>query len=1201
MEFEVSTRDAQRHLDAIAADIAVKETEQTWEKMDAAIRKLKDLVPSCSAAQIAPFVRQNKARIEACLKTDRTRLSGSACELVLALAQSGSQQTASACELFVPALLALTSRTNRIFIQRSQAALLAVVAAGNPDHFVMRVCNEAKNKAKTTRFAVVEAVKVLITSHDADRIEQFCDALEVCLRATVDDSAVDVRQAARSAIEMYRVKVPNRSDRLLGSLSAKALKSLGLDHVAAPPREARPAFKRPKTAPAAASRARDPPIIMATSSRPGSAQDRSSSSLGSSSSSQKRADDDHEDPADPPMTPAAAYLKTVSTLASTARSTARIATTTSVPPTSFRPLGSAGAATPAPTPRGAAQESVNVPNLIMEARGANVTIRARAFERLAALLPTSSDLNRLQRSLIEAHLEHGLTATHPKPMLAALQNVARMMEMRVIPQSFFPDLIVKTAGILQNPQNKVKSNVTDACCTILQCVEAVQPAATVLAMLIEVLGHKDAGSKVRPVILGMLSRMLDADTAEALAAGTDPQALHVISLNALMVTLSPALVDSTCTEELRSVLTKLYVLDRSVLKAGRTAADRIRVQGLLSDVIQAERLAEAEAARVREAAAAAAAVAAEEAVAAEAEAEAEAEARANAREPTSPTDSPSRTRTRTRTSSSDVVMASRSDNPSPSEGADAPAAASPKRAAAADDHVQDIMDTEPPLSPLSTTYSPEPGSPLAERSTPAPAGKLFRSPRGRPPQQPMTPFGRVMAAVTAVATVQYVHKATPFAVPVRRAVPGTAPMAFSTSAVPVAFPESPSLVSTPLGIFGTQMPATDAPTTAARKRLLQSVTNSPLRKKQRTSKGSPTPARTVENEVAVPAQDAPKTLTVLETVAQQLEVADTEVATGRRVAAIQKDIELDGGVAHVVDRAIRDAGYDAQLLDASPMADLLLFVEHADLTQWAHALLDHVGRYLPDAQVAARTTPSPSEAMDVDVDAKTATSTGAPDSVTADTAAATAATNPAILHNALILAQQIFHHTSADQVSATVADTWLARTMTLPLPAMVPDLAFPAMTLVAELQLALAVRDSPAAAERLGTLFAAHPVTVLQLLQRLIVLDAQVFHDLAWFDAIVDAIAGPNSLPRVRAVCVNFLAAVWNVPALRNAVDAQVRKVARDRDAAWRAALLRRLLRAGVVIDEWDAVEGGEVEDEKNVEVGEGEQSRDKDADWLKA
>ncbi|KAJ3359836.1 hypothetical protein GGF32_008969 [Allomyces javanicus] len=1195
MDFE--TRDAQRHLDAIAADIAFKETEQTWEKMDAAIRKLKDLVPSYSAAQMAPFVRQNKARIEACLKTDRTRLSGSTCELVLALAQSGSQQTASACELFVPALLALTSRTNRIFVQRGQAALLAVVTAGNPDHFVMRVCNEAKNKAKTTRLAVVEAVKVLITSHDADRLEQFCDALEGCLKATVDDSALDVRQAARTAIELYRVKVPNRTERLLGSLSAKALKSLGLDHVAAPPRETRPAFKRPKTAPAAASRTRDPPIIMASTSRPGSTQDRSSSSLGSSSSSLHRADHArHDDDANAtePMTPAAAYLKTVSTLASTARSTARIATATSAPPTatSFRPMGSASAATPAPTPRGAAQESVNVPTLIMEARGANVTIRARAFERLAALLPTSSDLNRLQRSLVEAHMEHGLTATHPKPMLAALQNMARMMEMRVIPQSFFPDLIVKTAGILQNPQNKVKSNVTDACCTILQCVEAVQPAATVVPMLVEVLGHKDAGSKVRPVILGMLSRMLDADTAEALAAGTDPQVLHVISLNALMVTLSPALVDSACTEELRSVLTKLYVLDRSVLKAGRSAADRMRVQGLLSDVIQAERLAEAQAARAREAAAAAAAAAAEEAAAAEAEAEAE--ARANAREPTPPSGSSSRTRTRT--SSTDVVMASRSDNPSPSESADAPTAASTEPAAANDDdddQTQDIMDTEPPLSPLSSTYSPEPGSPLAVRSTPAPAGKLFRSPRGRP-RDPMTPLGRVIAAATAVATVQYVHKATPFAVPVRRAVPGTAPMAFGAPVV--AFPESPSLVSTPLGIFGTQMPATDAPATAMRKRLLESVTNSPLRKKQRTSTGSLTPARTVENEVVGSAPDAPETLTVMEAVAQQIEMAETEVATGRRVAAVQKDIELDGGVAQVVDRAIRDTGYDAQLLDASPMADLLLFIEHADLTQWAHALLDHVGRFLPDASATARTTPSPSEAMDVDVDTHATTSTGASESSTA-----AAATNPAILHNALILAQQIFHHTSADQVSSTVADAWLARTMTLPLPAMVPDLAFPAMTLVAELQLALAVRDTPAAGARLGTLFATHPVTVLQLLQRLIVLDAQVFHDLAWFDAIVDAVAGADAIPRVWAVCVNFVAAVWHVPALRNAVDAQVRKVARDRGAAWRAALLRRLLRAGVVIDEWDAVEGGEEEDEKAAEVGEGEQAGDKDADWLKA
>ncbi|KNE55727.1 hypothetical protein AMAG_01604 [Allomyces macrogynus ATCC 38327] len=1196
MEFE--TRDAQRHLDVIAADIAIKETEQTWEKMDAAIRKLKDLVPSCSAAQMAPFVRQNKARIEACLKTDRTRLSGSACELVLALAQSGSQQTASACELFVPALLALTSRTNRIFIQRGQAALLAVVAAGNPDHFVMRVCNEAKNKAKTTRLAVVEAVKVLITSHDADRLEQFCDALEGCLKATVDDSAVDVRQAARAAIELYRVKMPKRSERLLGSLSAKALKSLGLDHVAAPPREARPAFKRPKTAPAAASRTRDAPVIMASSSRPGSAQDRSSSSLGSSSSSLNRGDTDRYDDTNTtePMTPAATYLKAVSTLASTARSTARIATATSAPPaaTSFRQLGSASASTPAPTPRGTAQETVNLPNLIMEARGANVTIRARAFERLAALLPTSSDLNRLQRSLVEAHMEHGLTATHPKPMLAALQNVARMMEMRVIPLSFFPDLIIKTAGILQNPQNKVKSNVTDACCTIFQCVEAVQPASTVLPILIEVLGHKDAGSKVRPVILGMLSRMLDADTAEALAAGTDPQALHVISLNALLVTLSPALVDPACTEELRSVLTKLYVQDRSVLKAARTAADRMRVQGLLSDVIQAERLAEAEAVHAREVAAAAAAAAAEEAAAAETEAEAE--ARANAREPTPPTGSPSRTRTRM--SSTDVVMASRSDNPSPSEDANAPAAASIKPAAAGDDPVQDIMDTEPPLSPLSTTYSPEPDSPLADRSTPAPAGKLFRSPHGRPGQHPMTPFHRVLAAATAVATVQYVHKATPFAVPARRAVPGTAPMTFGGSPMPVAFQESPSLISTPLGIFGTQMPATDAPTTAARKRLLQSVTNSPLRKKQRTSTGSPTPARTVESQAAAAAPDAPETLTVLEAVAQQIEVTDTEVATGRRVAAVQKDIELEGGAAQVVDRAIRDTGYDAQLLDASPMADLLLFVEHADLTQWAHALLHRVGRYLPDA-AAARTTPSPTEAMDVDVDADAATR--ATNTIAAESAAAAATTNPAILHNALILAQQIFRHTSADQVSATVADTWLARTMTLPLPAMVPDLAFPTMTLVAELQLALAVRDTPTAAARLGTLFATHPVTVLQLLQRLIVLDAQVFHDLVWFAEIVDAIAGPNAVPRVRAVCVNFVTAVWNAPALRNAVDTQVRRVARERDAAWRAALLRRLLRAGVVIDEWDAVEGGEEEDEKEADVGEREESGDKDADWLKA
>jgi hypothetical protein len=144
------------------------------------------------------------------LLTERTRLSGTACELIELVANQCAHSN-SVDELFVPTLIKLTARTNKIMFQRANTALTAVVQHGNPDTILPKLAEAIKNNSKSVRVASIDGIKALMGIHSSAKLEHQITALESSLKTACQDSAADVRQKARAAIEEYAVMFPNRA------------------------------------------------------------------------------------------------------------------------------------------------------------------------------------------------------------------------------------------------------------------------------------------------------------------------------------------------------------------------------------------------------------------------------------------------------------------------------------------------------------------------------------------------------------------------------------------------------------------------------------------------------------------------------------------------------------------------------------------------------------------------------------------------------------------------------------------------------------------------------------------------------------------------------------------------------------------------------------------------------------------------------
>lgn len=215
----------------------MRETEHSWEHIDAALARFQAATRGGAhkVPSYVPVVRDIAGVITTSLLSERTRLSGTASDVINSMAPRLGDGFAPLLPLFVPPLLQICARTNKVAVKRAEKSLYLICRHCRPVGIVPHLQNAIQDKAPSLRAVAAGCMVFLLADADPVRFARRIAELESCIAHAVTDASPDVRRASRDAYSKYASLWPERVSSFLESLSPTARRYLANVPAAAEP------------------------------------------------------------------------------------------------------------------------------------------------------------------------------------------------------------------------------------------------------------------------------------------------------------------------------------------------------------------------------------------------------------------------------------------------------------------------------------------------------------------------------------------------------------------------------------------------------------------------------------------------------------------------------------------------------------------------------------------------------------------------------------------------------------------------------------------------------------------------------------------------------------------------------------------------------------------------------------------------------
>lgn len=149
------------------------------------------------------------------MNSERTRLANIAVDLFTVLAPPLGSKFESLIGVFVPNLIRLLGRTNKVFIARATAGLHAIITHCPHPRLLVELRVMVTDKSAALRVLVGGAVLRCMTEWDwsVPSLASKAGDVETVIRAFGTDSNVDARKIARQIFDCYKQTFPDRVER----------------------------------------------------------------------------------------------------------------------------------------------------------------------------------------------------------------------------------------------------------------------------------------------------------------------------------------------------------------------------------------------------------------------------------------------------------------------------------------------------------------------------------------------------------------------------------------------------------------------------------------------------------------------------------------------------------------------------------------------------------------------------------------------------------------------------------------------------------------------------------------------------------------------------------------------------------------------------------------------------------------------------
>ncbi|KAL5476492.1 hypothetical protein ACEPAI_3349 [Sanghuangporus weigelae] len=225
-------------LSEVRAGLEIIETEDSWDKILNALLRLNAIVIGSAADYPSQLIAACKGFVRPLinsLTSERSRLSGAATDVLTSLVTHLQRTFEALIPHFVPTLLTLAARSNKIFIARAKACLLAIVESCQSPAILPLLRHAISDKSVALRLTVVDLVVACLNCFNPPDLEapNRAEGIEVVIRATARDPNADIRKSSRKAFEAYKILFPSRVNAFVAPLTPTMRKYLDVKSAAA--------------------------------------------------------------------------------------------------------------------------------------------------------------------------------------------------------------------------------------------------------------------------------------------------------------------------------------------------------------------------------------------------------------------------------------------------------------------------------------------------------------------------------------------------------------------------------------------------------------------------------------------------------------------------------------------------------------------------------------------------------------------------------------------------------------------------------------------------------------------------------------------------------------------------------------------------------------------------------------------------------
>jgi hypothetical protein len=147
------------------------------------------------------------------MNSERTRLSATVLELLTTMISRLDRHFESLMPVFIPSVLKLCTRTNKLFINRARGLLDTLIGQTTLIAIVPYFQGCWNDKSTTLRLAAAESMVAALTKFNPPDLSRYISHVETAILATGVDKDPAVRTAGRKMFDCYKALWPERVDR----------------------------------------------------------------------------------------------------------------------------------------------------------------------------------------------------------------------------------------------------------------------------------------------------------------------------------------------------------------------------------------------------------------------------------------------------------------------------------------------------------------------------------------------------------------------------------------------------------------------------------------------------------------------------------------------------------------------------------------------------------------------------------------------------------------------------------------------------------------------------------------------------------------------------------------------------------------------------------------------------------------------------